>query len=69
VSEGNGHYQNDGLSGIRSVRDQKEEKNDAGTVRYWNKATQSGIILVQCRTETLDAGMPRPALVIDADAQ
>jgi hypothetical protein len=51
-------------SGIRM-----KKTNDAGTVRYWNKATQSGIILVQCRTETLDAGMPRPALVIDADAQ
>jgi hypothetical protein len=34
-----------------------------GQVWYWNKPRQSGIFLVQYRTEIIDAGMPMPALV------
>jgi hypothetical protein len=34
-----------------------------GQVRYQTKPSQSGIFLVQYRTEIIDAGMPMPALV------
>jgi hypothetical protein len=34
-----------------------------GIIRYWTEPRQSGIFLVQYRTEIIDAGMPMPALV------
>jgi hypothetical protein len=34
-----------------------------GIIRYRTKPRQSGIFLVQYRTEIIDAGMPMPALV------
>jgi hypothetical protein len=36
-------------------------------VRYWTKLTQSGIILVQCRTKIRDADAD--VSFLDADAQ
>jgi hypothetical protein len=38
-------------------------------MRYQNNAIQSNLFLVQDRTETMDAGMSMPALVLDGDAQ
>jgi hypothetical protein len=38
---------------------------------YWylTKETQSGTGILQYRTEMIDAGIPMPAALVDADAQ
>ncbi len=53
---------NAGLFSIRSVWYWNEKNNDAGTGPV-PKPRQSGIFLVQYRTEIIDAGMQMPALV------
>ncbi len=55
--------QDAGLSSIRSVRYRNEKTNDAGTGPVPDQAKAVRLFLVRYWIESIDAGMPMPALV------